>query len=257
MRGWLALFLALCFGLLAFGASAQGWPGWLAALLGICALGCVYFALAGMAIVTIFLRATLALLPIGILAAAIINVVVQSGILADGETRAVVAAIIVASGWVVAFVTGEMRQTNLEQERRRDIARAALVEVQQIIAATSKTDWDVAEAQTKEQFHKDHRYEIFVMYSLQFKVLSRLVDQIEILRKSQIERVMALYQLLDRLNDMEQRFDTEGFKSLPWQRRQEAVLRYIGLQRKVPVAAEKAEAALKDAPFWGWLRRLG
>lgn len=257
MRGWIAVFLAVCLvGGALWGVSA-GAPIWLPALLCMGALGCFYFALAGMAIVAIFLRAALALLPIGILAGAIIYGIVQADILGDAETRAVVAAVVVAAGWVVAFVTGELRQTNLEQERRRDVVRAALVEVQQIIAATSPTDWDKVEEHTKREFFNDRRYEVFVMYSQQFKVLTRLVDQIEILRKGQIERVMALFQLLDRLSEMETRFDMDAFKALPWERRQDAVLRYIKLQRQVPAAAVKAEDALKDAPFWGWLRRLG
>ena len=97
---------------------------------------------------------------------------------------------------------------------------------------------------------------IFVMYAPQFSVLKRLIEQVEILHKDQIERVMALYQLLDRIEEIEERVDMEQFKSLPWQRRQKVVLRYIELQKKVPTAAEGAEAALKDAPFWGLLRRL-
>ncbi len=257
MRGWIAIYLAMGLAACAYGLIHFGWPFWLAAVLITVSMGCVYFALAGMAIVTIFLRAMLALLPIGALAGAIIYGVVQADFLETDETRAVVAAIVVAAGWVVAFVTGELRQTNLEQERRRDVVRAALVEVQQIIAATSQTDWDRVEDNTKALFFDDHRYEIFVMYGSQYKVLKRLVEQIEILRKHQIERVMALFQLLDRLSEIETRFDMDGFRNLPWERRQDAVLRYINLQRKVPAAAIKAEDALKDAPFWGWLRRLG
>lgn len=256
MRGLVAISFAL--GLLVFGyvGLSGGWPIWLVSLFGAFALACIYYALAGMAVVAIFLRAILAMLPIGAAAGAIIYFVISRDILETEETRAVIAAIVVAAGWIVAFVTGEMRQTNLQQERRRDTIRAALVEIQQILAATAPTRWDDIAKETKAEFEKDSDYVIFVMYAPQFSVLKRLIEQVEILHKDQIERVMALYQLLDRIEEIEERFDMEQFKSLPWQRRQKVVLRYIELQKKVPTAAERAEAALKDAPFWGLLRRL-
>ena len=253
MRGLVAISFALGLLVLGYVGLSGGWPIWLVSLFWAFALACIYYALAGMAVVAIFLRAILAMLPIGAAAGAIIYFVISRDVLETEETRAVIAAIVVAAGWIVAFVTGEMRKTNLEQERRRDTIRAALVEIQQILAATAPTRWDDIAKETKAEFEKDPDYVIFVMYAPQFSVLKRLIEQVEILHKDQIERVMAIYQLLDRI---EERVDMEQFKSLPWQRRQKVVLRYIELQKKVPTAAEGAEAALKDAPFWGLLRRL-
>lgn len=256
MRGWLALGGGLALGLTSWLGFDAGWSIALPALAGVFAMGCIYYFLAGAAVVQIFLRALLAVLPIGCLAGAIIYGLTQSGLFQASELRAVVAAVVVAGGWIVAFVTGEMRRTSMEQERRRDIARAALVEVQQILAAASSIDWESVEKTTSEHFYKNRGYEVFVMYGQQYSVLTRLVEQVEILRKPQIEPVMALYQLMDRISTSEERMSSEAFKALPWDRRQDAVLRYIKLQKRVPEAAQAAEAALLNAPFWGVLRRL-
>lgn len=233
-----------------------GWPIWLAALLWVAALGCLYYVLAGLAVVAIFLRAALAFVPVAALSYLLVVQVVQSDLLGSGEKRALIAAVAVAGGWVVAFVTGEMRQTNQEQERRRDIIRATLAEVDLMVDWARPIDWSRARTDMEENFRRDRNYAVFVAYGHQFETLKRLVAQIEILGKHQIARVTDFFQLLDRLERMETQMRSDLFQTLPWERRRATVLRYLELQSQVADAGEVAAQALRERPFHGWMRRL-
>ncbi|KIC43277.1 hypothetical protein RA27_08330 [Ruegeria sp. ANG-R] len=234
-----------------------GGPYWLVVAFWLLSLGCVYYLLAGMSLVTIFLRALLALLPVAALAALIVAQITESTLFDDGETRALIAAVAVAAGWVVTFVTAEMRQTNQEQERRRDMIRAVLAEIDLIVDWSRPINWDEAEQDMRQNFHNDPRYSVFVAYGHQFGALKRLTGQIEILRDDQIMPVTDFFQLLDRLETMETRMSEERFSALNWERRQATIIRYLKLQEKVAPTGKKAADVLRKAPFRGWIRRLG
>lgn len=215
-----------------------------------------YYLLSGMSVLAVFVRAILALVPIGGAAALILLQFVNSDWLDDGETRALIAATVVAAGWIVAFVTGEWRQANAEQERRRDMIRAAITEIELIASFGQRADWDDLITRTEKNFHLDRRYSVFIFYGHQFSTLKRLVEQVEILAKHQIRPTMDFFQLLDRLERMESKMSSDAFRDLPWERRQEAVIRYLRMQSEVPNVALQATKALKDRPFHGILRRM-
>lgn len=220
------------------------------------AIGTLYYLLSGLAVVAVFVRAALAFVPIAAIAGALIYWLVGAAWLAEEEERALIAATVVAAGWVVAFVTGELRQVNQEQERRRDIIRATLAEIDLIVDWADPIDWAAAINDMKDNFYKNRNYQVFVFYGHQYGTLRRLTAQIEILSKPQILPVTELFQLLDRMERMEVRMGEEIFAKLPWQRRQQAVIRYLELQAKVPAAGRIAAEALRNRPFHGLLRRL-
>lgn len=238
------------------------WPeyptlGWgLAVLCWVTALGWLYYLLAGVGVLAVFLRAMLALLPVASFGFGLIYLVLKYAGLDAGEEKAVIAAIVVATGWVVGFVTAELRAANQEQERRRDMIRAALTEVELIVELSRSVNWDTRIELVKDQFFKDSRYQVVVMYGHQFETLRRLTGQIEILSKHQIRPVMDFFQLLDRLERIEDKISSETFHALPPQRREVQIIRYHRMQAALAEVGDKAANALKDRPFHGWLRHL-
>ncbi len=219
-------------------------------------LAWLYFYLAGVSVLAVFLRAFLALFPVGFVAAGLIFLVTQIEGLADAEVRAIIAATVVAAGWVVGFVTTEWRAATQEQERRRDIVKAALTEIELIVTHGDSANWADVIQETQDSFFKDRRYHVFVYYGHQFGTLRRLVGQIEILREDQIRPVMDFFQLLDRLERMELRMATAEYAALPSERREAGVVRYLNMQSAVPKVGRKAADALKAQTFQGWLRHF-
>jgi len=231
-------------------------PLWAFAGLGILAAIGAYYALAGMAVLTIFLRAGLALVPIGGIAAAIMYWVSGSDLIKPDEVRALIAATAVAAGWGVTFVTGEWRRVAQEQERRSDMIRAVISEVELILKHSQKPDWEQTIENLKTEYEKDRRYRAFIFYGHNYVTLRRLVEQIEVLDWPQIGAVINFFQLLDRLDRIQDRINSEEFHALPWERRQAGMVRYLTLQSQVAQEAERALAALRNGPFLGYLKRL-
>lgn len=251
-----SLFAAVFLVLVGVIAQQEQAPLWALGAIGAGAGALIYYAFAGVSVLAIFLRALLAFMPVAGLAGGLIFWLIQADILEDAEERALIAAIVVAAGWVVAFVTGEMRQVNQEQERRRDMIRAALEEIDLILEWAKPVEWDKAQTQMRQNFFNDRRYAVFVAYGHQFGTLKRLTDQIEILSQHQIQDVMGFFQLLDRLERMEARMSEATFQNLPWQRRETAVLRYLELQSQVYDTGLKAYNSLNDSPFQGLVRHI-
>lgn len=219
-------------------------------------VGGAYCLLLGFSTAAIFARAALALVPIGGLAVALILSLDQIDGLGGVDRRALIAAIVVAAGWVVGFVTAEMRRVGQEQERRRDLIRAVISEVELIASHGRKNDWQASIGAVEAEFQKDRRYQAFIFYGHNFATLRRLVDQIEVLRWRQIRSVMDLYQLLDRLDRMEDRIASDAFRALPWDRRQAGLVRFLTLQSQVPSIADDALMSLRDGPFNGLMGKI-
>lgn len=228
----------------------------LAGLFGVVAILAFYYFLVGLAVAAIFIRATLALFPIGLVTAALVVFVLQWDWLGDVERRAVASAIVVAAGWVVAFVTGEWRRVSTEQERRRDMVRAAITEIELISTHGRKVDWDTRIKDIEDQYAAAPDYKAFIFYGHTYGTLRRLVEQVEILEWDQIRPVMDLFQLLDRLDRIQDRIDSDQFRDLPSSRRCEGLKRYLTLQSQVSTIADAAVDALRKGPFQGWLKSL-
>lgn len=260
MRHWALLLLIFAFsaggiGVLIEGAGAQ-WSVVLSGVSFAIALLFAYYLLLGLSMAAVLLRALFSLVPIGLLAGGVIFLVLQSDAFAERETQALIAAIVVAAGWVVTYLTGEWRRVGAEQERRRDLIEATITELELISVFGRTADWDQVIADTRKAFRMNARYDVFVFYGNQFDTLKRLVSQIEVLEWRQISPVLQVYQALDRLERMEERMHTEGFKNLPKQRREDGAIRYLKVSADIPNSAENAVKALKDGPFQGLLKRL-
>lgn len=216
----------------------------------------LYVALLGLRRASVFLRAALALLPIGLLVwVGVDRVMAWNDGQETAELRAIIAGAVVAAGWVAAFITGEMRRVDQEIERRGDIIRAVMSEIDLIVEFSRKADWAQSKEEAEANFFKDQRFVPFVIYKHQYGTLRRLVDQIEILEKNQIRPVLDAFQLLDRLDQIQERMQSETFAKLEWERRRSIFLRYLTLNEELTDVGSKALNALEDKPFHGVLRK--
>ena len=154
--------------------------------------------------------------------------------------QALVAGLVVASGWLITFLLREMSVLLDTNERRRDMIRAVRAEVELIKHFAEKVNWEEAMDAIRAAYAADPDYPPFVAYGRQFAVLRRLVDEIEILdTEDQIRAVIDMFQLLDRLEQLEGRFSEVRFASLSQERRCEAVIRYHKMQQVLPSVADR------------------
>lgn len=216
----------------------------------------VYYLMLGLSMAAVLVRAVFALVPVGLFAGGLIYTVLQITTLDPRVAQGLIAAVVVAAGWIVGYMTSEWRRVSAEQERRRDVVRAAITELELIADHGRRADWDKVIADAQANFRKNARYDVFIFYGQQYITLKRLVDQIEVLRWGQIRSVMDIFQALDRLDRMETRMQSDAFAALPKTRREDALVRYLKIHGQIPGLAEGAVAALRDGPFHGWLRHL-
>lgn len=216
----------------------------------------VYYLLIGLRMAKVLIGAILAVVPVGLFSGTLIALIlsVQDGFEAR-IVQALIAAVVVASGWVIAYLTAEWSRVGAEQERRRDIIRAAISELELIQKHSEIADWDKAIADATDQLRDpDHR--VFIYYGHQYATLRRLVDQIEVLEWEQITAVMEAFQALDRLDRMQERMDSDAFVALPVARRKEGLLRFLRLHAQISGLSQNAITALRNGPFQGWARHL-
>lgn len=232
------------------------WPIAAAALCWLLAGVWAYYLLDGLEPLLTLIRAVLVLLPIGGLATLLIGALVASEVFPSSEHRtlqALIAGIVVAAGWVTTFVTGEWRRMTMERERRGDMIVATRDEIALIKKFNERADWPGIRQEISDQYRKDSRYQAFIAYGPEYSTLKRLVEQVEILRQDQIEAVKSLYQLLDRIDQTHAAIHSDDFKTLPADRREKTVMRYLSLYESVSVTAEKALSVLSDEPYPGLL----
>lgn len=212
----------------------------------------VYFLLFGTELAKVFIRAIAVFVPIAALTGFLITRLPNIGALSELSTDALTAGIIVAAGWVVTFVTGEWRRVSAEQDRRRDIIRACMSELELIIEHNEKPDWRARIQTLKNQYRVTKGYRAFIYYGHNYETLKRLALEIEILRWEQIPDVMNVIQLLDRLDRMQIRICSDEFAALPAKRQSDAVERYLRLHSELTQEAQKALKALKNGPYRGF-----
>jgi hypothetical protein len=239
-----------------FWPEGSPWRFGLAGLCGLLALGWTYYLMTGLSVLAVFMRAFLATLPVGFVAVGVIWGVLQIEGTDQDVIRAIIAAVVVAAGWVVGFVSTEWRRVGQDQEKRRDMVKAALTEIELIVHHVQKQDWDALIEETRAAFFNDSRYHVFIYYGHQFGTTRRLIEQIEILDAGQIRSVMDFFQLLDRLERMEARIASDEFIKLPVARREAGIVRYLKMQRAIPKVGERAADALRIERFQGWLRHV-
>lgn len=153
----------------------------------------------------------------------------ESGGMSEKLLPALIGAIIVAFGWVAGPIAQEQRRYDERAERRRDLIKAASTEIWALAKLSAALDVGAAKRELSAAFHRDRRHVIFAFNGRDFSILRRLVDQVELLRKDEIPYVIDVYMTLLKLDEMEEKFDSDTFRALPWDRRLKAADRYYDL----------------------------
>lgn len=188
---------------------------------------------------TILRRAMLVLLPVFVAVATIIVVLVRLEGLEDGARNAIIAGTIVMSGWVVTFLTHELRLATERERRRADLIEALSAEAKKIRKDAGKLDAEAAIGTIRTNFESDPNYQPFVFYGHNFETFKKVMSEIEVLPFDQIETVVNFYQLMDRLERMETVLGSEAFSKLPSMRKEDGLVRFMRLHGQVASEAEK------------------
>lgn len=214
------------------------WSGLACALLA--ATGCAYYLFEGAATLHVIMRAVIALLPVA-LGVFLLTVLIQRG---DDppESRLMIAAIVVAGGWVVGFITQELRRVDDREEKRRDLIKALTAEIKPIITLNRKIDWKDAEEKAKRDFASDPAFVPFLVFLHDTDVLRRVVNEIDLLNREQIDDIYSFFHLMDKIRQVAVRLENDAYSAMSAKRREDV---YIRLLRMHGVVAETGEAALK------------
>ena len=154
--------------------------------------------------------------------------------------QAFVAGLVVASGWLITFLLREASVLLDVRERRRDMIRAVRAEVELVQFMAEKLDCDQAIHDIEAEYAQDPNYKPLVAYGQQSAVLKRLVGEIEILDTgNQIRAVIDMYQLMDRMAQLETLFAEPGFAELDADRQVSAIRRYFKMYKVLPSVAER------------------
>lgn len=174
----------------------------------------------------------------------------------DKLAPALMAGIAVSLGWIASPLTQELRRSDEREERRQDMIEASAIEIWQIADFAAKLNVADAVASVKHAFARQTKYEVFVLHRREFGTLKRLVEQIEILERHQIEAVTSFYALLTRLDYMEERMESEQFRRLPRPRRENAVEIYYRILATIPAEALDVLKTLERAEYAADLERV-
>ncbi|MEL6914235.1 MAG: hypothetical protein AAFP13_07015 [Pseudomonadota bacterium] len=213
------------------------------------AMGCVYYWLTGGGTVFVLSRAFVALVPVAVIAVFLTLAVAQGE--DPTENRILIAAIVVAGGWIVGFVTQELRRLDERLEKRRDLTKALRAEVQAIVELNRKFDWEEAIAEARKDFAGDEDFVPFLLYFHETDVLRRVVAEIDILRNEQIEEVYAFFHLMHKIRQIAERLEGKNYRELPARRRQTVYIRLLRLHGEIVDTGVRALSALDKEPFGG------
>ncbi|MEM9394180.1 MAG: hypothetical protein AAGA38_10000 [Pseudomonadota bacterium] len=241
---------ALAFWAVPDDASSVRWGGAGLALLVV--MGCLYYWLSGAGTVFVISRAFIALLPVVFVAFFLTLFIAQGP--DPTENRIMIAAVVVAGGWVVGFITQELRRLDEREERRRDLTKALIAEVQAIVELNSAYDWENAIADAEINFTRDQDYVPFLVFLHETEVLRRVVNEVELLRRDQIRDVYAFFHLMDKIRQIAVRLDTATYGKLATVRRKDIFIRLLKMHGNIVETGEKALLSLQRDAFNGLVK---
>jgi len=250
--GILLMSVALAMGFLAIPPEQVmlRWSGLACALL--VTTGCGYYLLEGSATLHVMIRALCALLPVA-LGVFLLTVLIQRGG-EPPESRIMIAAVVVAGGWVVGFITQELRRVDEREEKRRDLIKALKAEIRPIITLNKKIDWKDAEEKAKRDFASDPNFVPFLVFLHDTDVLRRVVSEINLLDRDQIDDIYAFFHLMDKIRQVAVRLESDAYSEMIAERRKDVYLRLLRMHGLVAETGEAALEALDKDRFGGLVK---
>lgn len=171
----------------------------------------------------------------------------------DSEIRirqALIAATIVAAGWLVTFLVQEYRRESDREERRDDVRRAIRTEIELHYIDVHDTDWNALRDRMSNEFYKDSRFVPFAPRRNRDRFLSVAIARVELLSESQIVEVMRYYELAERLELMNEDMRSEKFAEMNAARRESMALRFLSLEETCMKYALEAIKSLSPPGYF-------
>lgn len=210
-----------------------------AASLALLTLGCLVRA--DSAVLALVWRTLLVLAPFVVVTASVILFVIAPSA-ALGELRAAaIAGLVVATGWIVAYLSQELRRLEERQERSRDLIRALRVEIRFELERSETVDWAETARKAKESFAADPQFRPLIPLRTRDHSIRRIADNIELLSDRQIPPVMSYYRMIDEIQQFIAATQSDAYEALDAGRREALFLGLIGLEERL---AERSRAAL-------------
>lgn len=246
----MSLAVAMFFQAIPPGQAMLRWGGLAVALL--TATGCVYYLFEGGATLRVITRAVVALLPVA-LGVFLLTLVIHRG---DDppESRIMIAAVVVAGGWVVGLITQELRRVDEREEKRRDLIKALKAEINLIADINRKVDWKDAEEKARRDFASDANFVPFLVFLHDTDILRRVVDEIDLLDGDQIQDVYDFFHLMDKIRQVAVRLESDAYRDMNVERRLDVFLRLLRLHDVIVETGEKALEALNNDRFRGLVK---
>jgi len=168
--------------------------------------------------------------------------------------QALIAATIIAAGWLVTFLIQEYRRESEDAERRDDVRRAIRTEIELHYIDVHDTDWKALRQRLEQEFFKDARYVPFAPRRNRDRFLAAALDRVELLSEDQIVHVMRYYELAERLELMNEDIRSQTFKNLQTSRRKSFATRFLTLEETCMTYALKAIKSLSHPTYYEALK---
>lgn len=134
--------------------------------------------------------------------------------------QALIAGLVIATGWLTTAIFAELGKTRLKAERLRDYHKAIYAEIGNTLASL----WDEGRsegyvAQTIAQMEADPEFVPFIPREQHDHIYDAIITEIDVLPRQTIDAIVAYYSLIKSIAALAEDMRGEGFRQLPQARR--------------------------------------
>jgi hypothetical protein len=174
----------------------------------------------------------LIVVPVIVLVGGIVSVIAAREEIDLRIRQAAIAAMVVASGWVVSFLLQEYRRADERDERIRDMHRAIYADVTSYLEALESTA--VLERQCRDflkRLAEDATYVPVLSPPRRSQMFTALSGQVHVLPRATIDLIVVFYSQLETTAEFVTNMNTDRFASLSADRRKLAYEDYFAMLR--------------------------
>lgn len=135
-------------------------------------------------------------------------------------TPALIAGLVIATGWLTTAIFGELERKRAKEEKLRDFHKALYGEIGSAVDALYiDGQAEAFAAEIVERMYQDHAFVPFIPLESHDRVYGAILSEIEVLPRQTIDSIIAFYAMLATMNAQAQDMRGEGYKSLSQSRR--------------------------------------
>lgn len=151
--------------------------------------------------------------------------------LEDRLWQALIAGLVIATGWLATAIFAETERAARKSERTRDFHKALFAEVQNTLSAF----WDEGQAERHARelvgrMEADEDFVPFIPREQHMRVFDALMDDIEVLPRQTIDTVVTFYSHVAAIAALAEDMRGQAFRRLPQQRRIALYRDYIDMR---------------------------